>query len=187
MMKLTKVCCLLLICCAAQGCAEFKAGFVEGQQEQAISQIDDLIDKCAKSVKLGDAKFAEAMDKLDTDLAGARRLADEASESYRQAGEHLRKAAFFAEYARGLAPAGRLKDYHGAKAAQYGNFVEQMKLRRTQVAAFAVSKNSEEARGRLWPLKGEMDKLLAEGRQLQEQVSRIEAEQNVAPTATGGK
>jgi hypothetical protein len=187
MMKLTRVCCLLLICCAAQGCAEFKQGFIEGQQEQAISQIDDLIDKGVESVKLGDAKFAEAVDKLDTDLAGARALADEASEAYRRAGEHMSKAAFLADYSGGLAPAGWVKDYHRAKAAQYRNFVERMKLRRTQVAAFAVSKSSEEAKGRLWPLTREMDKLTVEGQQLQEKVSRIEAEHNVAPAATGGK
>ena len=186
-MKRARVYCLILLCCVAQGCAEFKEGFVEGQQEEAVRQMDDLIDKGLKSVRLGDAKFAEAMDKLDADLAGARALADEASESYGQAAEHIRKAAFLAEYARGLAPAGWLKDYHGAKAAQYRNLVELMKLRRTQVAAFAVSKSSEEAKGRLWPLKREMDKLTAESQQLQEKVSRIEAEHNVVPTATGGK
>jgi hypothetical protein len=62
-----------------------------------------------------------------------------------------------------------------------------MKLRRTQVAAFALSKSSEEARWRLGPLASEMDKLTAESQRLQEKVSRIEAEHNIAPSGAGQK
>jgi hypothetical protein len=187
MAKLTSVCCLLLICCVAQGCAEFKRGFVEGQEEGGIRRASDLTRKGMEAVERGDAKFKEAWSKLDEDLSGARALADEASESYGLAAECARRAADIAEYMSRLDLPEWRKDYYRAKAAQYRNAVEQMKLRRTRVAALAVSKSFEEAGRRVGSLKQEMDRLMAENQQLEEKLSRIEAEHNMAPPATDGK
>jgi chromosome segregation ATPase len=187
MTKLTRVCCLLLICCVAHGCAEFKQGFVEGQEEGGLRRASDLTRKGMEALERGDAKFTEAWNKLDEDLAGARALADEASESYGVAAECARKAADIAEYMSRLDLPEWRKDYHRAKAAQYRNAVEQMKQRRAQVAALAVSKSLEEARWRVGPLKQETDKLMAENQQLEEKISRIEAEHNIVPPAAGRK
>lgn len=187
MTKLTRVCCLLLICCVAQGCAEFKQGFIEGQEESGIRRASEFTRKGMAAVERGDAKLTEAWNKFEEDHAGARSLADEADESYVLAAECAREAADIADYMSRLGLPEWRKDYHRAKAAQYRNAAEQMKQRRAQVAALAVSKNLEEARLRVEPMMQETDRLMAENEQLEEKISRIEAEHNTAPPPAGGK
>jgi len=187
-MPLARVCCLLLACCFAQGCAGFNQGYAEGQEQVALRQMSDLIDEGAASVRLGDSKFGEAWNRLDEDRAGARALAAESSESYGRAGEYVGKAAAVAEYASRLDIREWGRDYYRAKAEQYRNQVEQLRVRRRQTEVFSASASREEAAERLKPLKSEMENLTAAGGRLQEKVSRIEAEHDlVVPPIGGGK
>lgn len=187
MTKLTRVCCLLLICCVAQGCAEFKQGFIEGQEESGIRRAAVLTRKGVAAVERGDAKMAEAWKKFDANFAGARALADEADESYVLAAECAGEAAELAEYMSRLELPEWRKEYHRAKATQYRNAVEQVKQRRGQITALAASRSLDEAARRVGPLIQEMERLIAENQKLEENISRIEAEHNTAPPPAGGK
>jgi hypothetical protein len=175
-MKRARVYCLVLICCAAHGCAEFKRGFAEGQTDELVRQASDARDKAVRLADYGDAKFDDAWKKFASDREEARRFAARSSELYEQSAALFDKAAKLSGAASQLDLAESVKEYYRVKAAQYGVNAELMRVRRGQVAAFSESESMGEASESVRAFKEKMDELGAKNRRLQERGVNLEAE-----------
>ena len=181
-MKRARLYCLLLICCAAHGCAELKKGFVEGQIEELVRQAADANDKAVRFAKYGDAKFEDTRKRFASDREEARRFAARASELYEQSAAWFDKAAKLSETASRLDLDESVKEYYRLKAAQCSVHAELMRVRRGQVAAFSASESMGAASENAQAFEEKMDELDAKNRRLQERTDKLGAENNmVAP------
>lgn len=176
-MKRARLYCLILICCAAHGCAELKRGFAEGQTGVLVQQATEASDKAAKFAEYGDAKFEDARKRFASDREEARRFAARASELYGQSAASFDKAADLCLTASRLDLAKSFKEYYRVKAAQYNISAEMLRVRGEQVAAFSASESMSEAFESVQALeKKKMDELRAKSGRLQERADKLEAE-----------
>jgi hypothetical protein len=186
-MKSARVYCLLLICCAAHGCAEFKRGFAEGQVKEIVRQAEASRSRGTALADRGDAKYADAWKKFEGDREGALRLAAESSDLYEQSAEWFDKAAALTESAGRLGLAETGKEYYRAKAAQFGGVAEMMRVRRKQVAALSASGSLDEAYRRAQAFKERIDELLAKNQRLEEKATKLRAEGKIVVAVPGDR